>query len=240
MRVMKRIVAPALCAWALLTTVSGIAHAQRAVSTLTRGAMVTERRIIDAQAKRLRLEQSAMRTYTDNVRRARAETVIQQQVRRAETVAAGDRLRAANQTLRQRFSQVNNPGVVYLRRNPVTQQYYVGRSKDTLGYLRRQRSHDRAFIKVASGSSDTASDFTAEYMPIATASSHESLRVAEETAIRYYQSLPGVSLSNARHEMSAAAYSSAVGGHTSLGGGAGSASGGSSLTGAFSAASGAP
>lgn len=234
MLAIKHFTIGAACAGLAVLWCSPAVQAQtRGVGAMTSAAVAAERRIIDAQAKRLAFNQSALRNYTANIQRARAEAAIRQQVQRAEAVARTEQMRVASQSLQQRFARVNNPGVVYLRYNPATGKHYVGRSKDTLGYLARQRSHDRAFRRAAAAEgSSISAPVSSQYMPIATASSHESLRVAEETAIRYYSSVPGISLSNARHEMSAASYSAATGGHVSVG------ASNQSLSSAFSAASG--
>lgn len=95
-------------------------------------------------------------------------------------------------------------GIVYLRRNPLTGIYYVGRANDPNLYIRRQNSHDYRY------------NLRHEYTVLGNYAPGQSLRFAEETFIRSLggPASQGGTLQNQRYEMNPGLYNS-LGGNVS-------------------------
>lgn len=116
---LKRAFALVLFAVALGSSLGEPASAQvRGLTVTGRAAVSAEQAVIKAEARR----QTAIRKYAQNLQRGRTEASIRENVLRAEAVAAREQAKAASNSLSQRFARVNNPGVVYLRHNPVIGQ----------------------------------------------------------------------------------------------------------------------
>lgn len=162
------------------------------------------------QRRAFSIRQTEMRTYHANLQRAKAEQHIAQAARAAQ---AGVRAQSqsASRSLRDTFAQVNNPGVVYLRYNPVTKGYYQGRAQSTAHYLKRQLAHDAKFRKMQALQGSPVPGFKHDYAVMGIANG-APLRVGEETAIRHYKGIPGTHVENGRYEMNEMAYRQS-GGH---------------------------
>jgi hypothetical protein len=134
-------------------------------------------------------------------------------IRTAELrLAEGAAQRRRAGSLRSAFAEVRDPGVVYVRVNRTTGQQYIGRSKSTFSYLKRQRAHDRRFGVLPPTTNRFATGH--RYEVIAVAKAGPQLRVAEESAIRLRGGPakgPRPGLANKRFEMTERDYAAAGG-----------------------------